>query len=388
MKILLIEDTLDKKNKIKSLIESELKQTANHPIITFATNLNDARRELCVNKYDLIVFDMYLPDTSINTQERDCSTELIYEFSHSKNYQTESIALTQFEINEVDDIQSFNIAGITLVNYDESNDWMTALKHKINRAAQSIKCDFIIFCALAKERAAFDNTECLIGERRNISGLDCTEIKIGDANGFIIKPSNMGLVNMAIVASKSIELFQPKIVAMSGICAGVTGESDYLDIIVGKTCWEYQTGKWKDGEFKQEPYQADICRNLQVDLEQSSENKDILNSIRDGLFTTELRSMSIKIAPISSGSAVIADSEIMEKIGVQHRKMAGLEMEMYSLYEAAKQSLCNPIYFGAKAVVDMGDSSKGDTFHEVGCIISARYIILMLKNQLQKIISK
>lgn len=34
--------------------------------------------------------------------------------------------------------------------------------------------------------------------------------------------------------------------------------------------------------------------------------------------------------------------------------MAGLEMEMYSLYESAAQSLCKPLYFGAKSVVDMG----------------------------------
>lgn len=48
----------------------------------------------------------------------------------------------------------------------------------------------------------------------------------------------------------------------------------------------------------------------------------------------------------------------MKEIGGQHRKWAALEMEMYSLYEAATQSICAPLYFGAKAVVDVGDSSK------------------------------
>ena len=195
----------------------------------------------------------------------------------------------------------------------------------------------------------------------------------------------MGLVNMAITATKAIELFQPKIVAMSGICAGVKGQTNYLDIVVGSTCWEYQTGKWKDGEFKQEPYQVSLKTNLEVDLQQSSENQELLRSIKDGLYFTELQSLAIKVAPISSGSAVIADADFMQRIGEQHRKMAGLEMEMFSLYEAANQSLAAPLYFGAKSVVDMGDSTKGNEFQEPGCIVSARYTVSMLEIQLKKL---
>jgi nucleoside phosphorylase len=75
---------------------------------------------------------------------------------------------------------------------------------------------------------------------------------IGDSRGMAIVPFRMGLVGMAIACSKAIELFRPKIVAMSGICAGVDGESKLLDIVVGQTCWEYQTGKFKDGKFRQE----------------------------------------------------------------------------------------------------------------------------------------
>ncbi len=385
MKILLIEDTSGKRDAIEAVIEKELSQNANQANIIIADNLTKARRELCTTQFDLIIFDMFLPEDDKATTEIDCSQDLICEFSAGKNYQAEAIVLTQFEISEIEDIQSFNRAGITLVHYDDSNDWITSLKHKLNRVTQSVKCDFLIFCALAKERTAFMDSECQIGESRNISGLNCTEVKIDDSNGLIIKPHCMGLVNMAIVASKAIELFQPKIVTMSGICAGVKGESNYLDIIVGEICWEYQTGKWKNGEFKQEPYQVDLPRSLKVDLEQSAECKKTLNAIRNGLFDTELGAMKVIVAPISSGSAVIADEGMMKEIGNQHRKMAGLEMEMYSLYEAAAQSLCNPLYFGAKAVVDMGDSSKGDALHDTACIISARYVTLMLREQLKKL---
>ncbi|MEZ2829395.1 hypothetical protein [Serratia liquefaciens] len=387
MNILIIEDNDSKRIEIELVIIEELKDTNNKPVFNYATNLVFARREICTQVFDLIIFDMFLPVGSNDDREVDCSEELISEFSVSKNYQTEAIALTQFEISEIDNFQSFNSAGITVVHFNESKSWITALKQKVVRASQKIKCDFLIFCALTKERNAFSEAECLLGKQKNISGMNCMEISIDGKNGFIVKPHGMGLVNMAIVASKAIELFQPKIVAMSGICAGVKGESNYLDIVVGKTCWEYQTGKWKDGVFKQEPYQSSLLRRLEVDLEQSSEDSDILNEIRKNIFKDELSNMRILIAPVSSGSAVIADEKMMESIGMQHRKMAALEMEMYSLYEAAAQSLCQPLCFGAKAVVDLGDNHKGDGYHDPACKISARYVTLMINRQFRSSIN-
>lgn len=191
---------------------------------------------------------------------------------------------------------------------------------------------------------------------------------------------------MAIAVTKGIEIFQPKIVAMSGICAGVSGESNFLDLLVGSICWEYQTGKFKDNKFKQEPYQAQINSIIKTEMDQLSENKEFLDSLKSGLYETELKESRIIVAPISSGSAVIADESKMAEIGLQHRKMAGVEMEMYSFYEAATQSLCAPAFFGVKAVVDMGDSTKGDTLHTTACIISARFVVSYLNAKLQELI--
>lgn len=385
MKILLIEDIEEKRDAIQATIQEEVNGTTNDAVFSYAKNLQEARRHLLQNHYDLVIFDMYLPQSESDEIESDCSDELIREFSASKNYQSEAIALTRFDISETHDIKAFNLAGITLVYFDDSDNWKVALQQKVARASQKFTCDFLVFCALPKERSAFQSEVDTIEYPININGMDCQEVTIDSSKGLIIKPRAMGLVNMAIVTSKAIELFQPKIVAMSGICAGVKGESKYLDIVVGKTCWEWQTGKWSDGEFKQEPYQSSLPRSLEVDLQQSSENDSILDSVRQGLYNTELQNMKIRVSPISSGSAVVADEEMMKKIGLQQRKMSGLEMEMYSLYEAAEQSQCRPLYFGAKTVVDLGDSSKADDYHDVGCQTSARYVVLMLREQLKKL---
>lgn len=384
MKILLIEDEQAKRLEIELCIHENESLKRTNPNITHAGSLIEAIGKIHAEIYDLIIFDMFLPDSDKTPREmiRDCSEELITEFSRSKNYKSETIALTQFDIDDVDNIRSFNISGITVVKFDTTNRWKQSLSDKIDRISQNVKYDFLIFCALPIERNAFLKTNVKIGDKRNISGLDCQEATIGLFSGLIIKPLRMGLVNMAIIATKAIELFQPKIVTMSGICAGINGRSNFLDLIVGSECWEYQTGKWKDGEFKCEPYQVPLSSEFRVDLSQSTEDPKIREYLVGGLFHNELNNFKILMAPITSGSAVIADEQLISDISNQQRKMAGLEMEMYSLYEAATQSLCKPLYFGAKSVVDLGNSAKGDDYHNAASIISARYIEVILSQKL------
>jgi hypothetical protein len=83
---------------------------------------------------------------------------------------------------------------------------------------------------------------------------------------------------------------------------------------------------------------------------------------------------------------VVADAKRMAEIGAQHRKWAALEMEMYAMYEAATQSLFEPLFFGAKAVVDMGDAAKGDALHPTACTLSARFVVEVLRRKLPALI--
>jgi nucleoside phosphorylase len=385
MHILLIEDQANKIALIKETISIYIAN--NQYELTQATSLDQARRSILSQSFDLIIFDIYLPLTSDESSETtDISLEIIEEFSKSKNYQTETIAITHYDINQIENIARFNQEGVTVVHYsDQDSKWKDSLKLKILKIIEKVNYDFLIFCALTKERLAYSNTDAEMGKLQTLKGLNCQNIRIGAYNGLCITPNNMGLVNMAISASKAIEFFQPKIASMSGICAGVDGEANYLDLIIGDLCWEYQTGKFKDNKFIQEPYQVPVDSRIKVELEQLCEDAYFLDRIKKGLFETELKNSKIILGPISSGSAVIADADKMAEIGLQHRKMAALEMEMYSFYEAARQSLCMPLYFGVKAVVDKGGSSKGDALHDSASTISARVVVNYLALKLPKL---
>ncbi|MCV0437436.1 MAG: hypothetical protein K5880_02305 [Hydrogenophaga sp.] len=382
MKYLLIEDLDAKADEISAYLRS-IDDAAQ---IDRVDNLGEARHRLLVNEYELIIFDIYLPLTK-GESEQDVSSEILADFARSRNYHAEAIAVTKYSDRGLQRSRLFNDNGVTVVEFSESDgQWRESLLQKVRKIQSSRRLDFIVFCALTKERSAYQNTEADLGEHMQIGGLNCQELSVGNYQGMCITPSRMGLVNMAIACTKAIELFRPKIVAMSGICAGVLGESKYLDIVVGQVCWEYQTGKFKDGKFKQEPYQVPMKSLFKTELEQLAEQPAFVTGLKQGLFDTELKESGVHVAPISSGSVVIADSARMTEIGEQHRKWAALEMEMYSLYEAASQSVVEPLFFGAKAVVDMGDQGKADALHATACTLSARFVVEVLKRKLPQLV--
>lgn len=379
MKILLIED----QNEKRQVIVNYLKSCDNSIDLTECSNLLDVVGNISSSLYDLIIFDIFLPNSCYDPKVNDVSNELIGSFSKGINHNTETIALTAYNPVDIPNLSLFNEYGVTVVHYDVSSEqWQNSLRTKLEKVLITPHYDFLIFCALTKERSAFDNTDAQIGDHIIIHGIDCQKISINKSHGLCICPARMGLVSMAIVASKAIELFKPKFVAMSGICAGVQGESNLLDIIIGDVCWEYQTGKYISGEFKSEPYQSNLTENIRVNLKHFISKPDLIEKLHKDYESPDLKNASILLAPLSSGSAVIADADVMQRINQQHRKMAGLEMEMYALYEAAHQSLVQPKFFGAKAVVDLGDKNKDDDVHEIGCLISARFVIEFLKHQL------
>lgn len=378
MNYLLIEDSDEKAKAIISYLNT-LDETAD---IDHVDNLADARISLLSYEYDLVIFDLYLPLTRAQ-EEQDVSDEILADFAKSKNYHSEAISLTRYSDQALERSRLFNDNGVTLVIFSDTDErWKESLFQKVEKIRSRRRLDFIVFCALKKERSAFANTNATLGEHKQIGGLNCQEMTIGDFRGMAIVPSRMGLVGMAIASAKAIELFRPKIVAMNGICAGVEGESKPLDIVVGQTCWEYQTGKFKDGKFKQEPYQVQLKPYFKTELEQWAEQPLFLKNLKSGLFETELKDSCILVSPVSSGSVVVADTGRMAEIGDQHRKWAALEMEMYSLYESATQSLVEPLFFGAKSVVDMGDASKGDSLHATACTLSARFVVEVLERKL------
>ncbi|MGI2002264.1 hypothetical protein [Shewanella frigidimarina] len=376
MNILIIEDNPEKFNELDECIRSwhKLREIRSELKIHHAVGMKEAYNPIYNMKFDLIIFDIYMPANTPNGEDQNFSNEIIYAKNESKNKLTEAIVLTALPNSE--DKTLFNENGITFVSYsDARKPWEGALKEKLERLAQRIKFDFLIFCALTKERNAFNNTNAILGKSLDIDGLNCQEITINEKKGLCIKPSNMGLVSMAITVTRSIEMFEPEFVGMSGICAGKSGSVNMLDVIACTVAWNYQEGKYEDGKFIQQPHQSCQPDEIKTRIEQFIEDPLIIKTVKTGFIGNEVVERSgIKAGAIASGSTVVADELMMQEINSQYRKMLGLEMEIQAFHEAALQSTCKPNFLAAKTVIDLGDKDKGDDFQMIGSIMSARLI--------------
>jgi nucleoside phosphorylase len=64
----------------------------------------------------------------------------------------------------------------------------------------------------------------------------------------------MGLVAAAVVATMTLERFEPRLVCMSGICGGVSGDSEIYDLLVTQICHQHDACQQQfktDTVFKQ-----------------------------------------------------------------------------------------------------------------------------------------
>ena len=81
----------------------------------------------------------------------------------------------------------------------------------------------------------------------------------------------MGLVDAAITSSRAIEVFQPDLICMSGICAGIKDEVNIYDLVIPDICYQHDSGKWTVEGLTSEPY------SVQLDNEVSLRLKSIIN---------------------------------------------------------------------------------------------------------------
>jgi nucleoside phosphorylase len=235
---------------------------------------------------------------------------------------------------------------------------------------------------------AYENLVDKLGPVKVISGLVCREIEIASICGVIVLAHRMGLVAAAVTSTMALERFEPKLICMSGICGGVPNNSEIYDVLVTDVCHQHDAGKWSDKGFRSEHYDVQIDPGVRGKLVEICSDNAFRAEMVDNLHVgksevpdgSEHITCAIRIEPTSSGSAVVAQDGQTASLSVGQRKLAGFEMEIFSVYEAARHAYSRPIFFAAKTVVDDGGANKGDRFHRIGCILSARLVVKVIRS--------
>jgi len=193
-------------------------------------------------------------------------------------------------------------------------------------------------------------------------------------------PSQMGMTASCALATKLILQFCPELVCMTGIMAGVEGRVNIGDVVVADPCWDYGNGKFavKDGKkvFQIDPRQERTDERLLKCVRRLKANQTELNGLKNRWPAEKPPSeLAIRIGPVATGAAVLADSDRLAQVEAQNRKLLGIDMESYGVLFAARNSLePTPPCISVKCVTDFADEEKRDTYQRYCAFISAQVL--------------
>ena len=382
IRVLLVEDNKTKRQKIRDEVETYFDRNVE---VDTCDNFSLATQNIFQNEYELMILDLLLPRRT-GDDPSDISGELLEHVKASEpNRHATCVAISAFgqaiEQHQLD----FTKAGILLVKYGPSDDWKSCLNVCMQRVANKSCYDFVVLCALVKERDAFEYVKeegFALGEYVTSGAMDGREMSLGELRGICIVQAEMGLVDAGVLATKALDAFAPSLICMSGICGGFPGRAKLGGLIVSGSVWDHQAGKWTGNEFELRDYRENLEPDIRISLSQLVEDDPKLIGLRDGISEEMLPVVDAKVGPSVSGSAVIASTLYGEKIARSHGKVAAVDMEVYALYRAAKLHGRNVKFFAAKTVVDLANEDKDDDYQHYGAVLSARFVTRSIRRVL------
>lgn len=379
MKIMIIEDDEQKRSKILSYLETLGVPAAQ---IIVASDMADFMRKFDAD-IKFCIIDLRIPAYKGASQDNN-GIGILQTMDKCGAGHIKLVAISAYPEEFQDIRDQFESRGCLLLDFNQEEVWQGVLKQMVLETQSTELMDFIIFCALRKERAPYTGMVELSGDPKTKDQITRLDVTIAGRRGTIVELPRMGLVDAAITAGKCIEKFKPKIIAMSGICAGFIQRAELGQLLVPELAYEYQSGKWTNEGFSGEPYQVPISEKVRVLARELIEDSKLLSRLEQDLKLHRPSKMSEpKLATFTSGSAVIASDEYMEQVSGLHRRVSGLDMEVYAIHRAAHISSCKPDVICAKTVVDLANGEKDDELHTYGCIVSARFIVEILQAYFQ-----
>ncbi len=409
LKILIVDDLKEKSQKICEILQTI--NTIEKDNIHFVENLLDAFQLLKTNVYDIVILDIQIPRRKGEPPLIDGGIRFLEQIEFGEvNYPLSIVGITSFDESIIEYEEYFQNHLWSLIKYDETtNEWSQRIRNKVeyivsykkNQISRMELYDYDIGIVCALFRLELENVRKVIGgtwDEINIPNDDSTkyyicQLVIGEKKAKIVAAAapQMGMPAATVVATKMINHFKPRYLAMAGIAAGVQEKGVQLgDILAADPSWDYGAGKIKDNSgkrvFLQDSKQLRIDSDLQSMFQELSTNRALLNEISEEYTGKKPHTkLSLHLGPLASGAAVIADKRVVKEIALQSRNLIGIEMETYGVYCAGYYG-CEPKpkFFSIKSACDYADADKDDDYQDYAAFTSAR----MLKHIISAYISR
>ena len=398
MQILLIDDNALRVAKIVRALTEGL--GLGHASIVSARCTSEASALLRIEKFDLVLLDLMIPARLDGDPDVRYALQLLSEI-HEGNYlmPRKIVGLTAYDDAALAAREKFREGTWTLITTSEvSDEWIEVVKNCViylrdeasQQAPRDYKSDVLIVSALPIEIDAIrrlpwrweasepaDDSTFVVRGSIAIGG---REFSVTTAHA-----ARMGMVSAAVLTSKLISIFAPKICVMPGICAGMPNRTEIGDVVFADCAWDYQSGKHAtadDGSslFQQEPHQIAIDAKIVARVDELLKQKDVLRLPWSEWPNHPKVPFTVHRSPMGCGSAVLANEDVVKWVLGQNRKIRAIEMESYGFLHAVSMAAePRPLALVAKSVCDFADKLKGDDHQTYASYTSAQTIRLFLE---------
>lgn len=405
--VLIMEDKQDKLQKLQSLLVEECNVPQDN--IMIAKTINEGRKLLSSNYYDLLLLDLVMPAFPDSEPDLEDAPRFIDEMYANPNLKIPNQIIGQTAHEEkFDELkQRFEDKLWYLVHYQDNDiSWRGKIKNKVfhlqrnkEQLEKSIETrnqyDYGIICALREEfNAVIESFDCK-WDRRDIPeypvAVYTTVITTAYGHDISICAACVdapGVVPTSVMSSAMYKVFRVKGIFMTGFSAGFPHKDlNYGDIIVSRSVQDYAAGKLIQNEVTGVYELLREVKQMQADdslVSYASElagNVELMSALNLKMIKSHLLDSAEKInADISHtvcGPFVVASEEAMNEIAKSDRKLRALDMEGFGLYTSAHKLKRGCLWI--KGVADLGDAEKGDTYHQRGSYASALFLYLLIK---------
>ncbi|TAL39502.1 MAG: hypothetical protein EPN97_02250 [Alphaproteobacteria bacterium] len=402
--VLILEDNDYKLKKISELLVSQHIPTQ---FVKMVRTVYDAECALIENLFDLLILDINVPLRQGEDTRRHGGLTLLRNIKRKGtqfNVPDHIVGITAYQDIKDEVLPSFDGQWHVLYFDPSSDDWEIKLTEKLSHISaakqqrlnknSNYQYDVAIVTALETPELAAVRKLPLEWKPPHQDANDSTIYHEGyipsdHRNISVIAASAcaMGMPHATVLASKMISHFKPRYLWMLGICAGIEGDSNLGDIVFADHCWDYGSGKYKEGAageiiFEQQPSQYPVDPGLKARANFLATDLSFFAKIKDEFGPAPVEApVSLRIGPMASGAAVVSSERYLETVRKQNRKLTGLEMEAYGVMCAGVNSRApQPQVIIAKSVCDFANAKKGDKYQPYAAYTSAKFFYYFTKD--------
>ena len=192
---------------------------------------------------------------------------------------------------------------------------------------------------------------------------------------------HMGMTACALTCQKLIEHFRPRYLIMTGIAAGIGGDSQlYGDVIIPDSIWDYSTGKFV-GKDESDIHFGDVGFLPRPSFMRL--NDDLVTLIKD-IAESKDHEFKIHMGIMACGSSVVANKNYVDtRVRALMPETVGLDMESYSVFYTAENCTSpRPKALVIKSICDYANDEKSDQYQKFAAYTSSEFAKWLMENKL------